>query len=193
MEGIDRAVRDRLASELSTVAARRAADEIRAAVESVSLAGRPLFAANVALRWPDAPHLALWHAVTLLREHRGDGHVSVLTAAGVHPCEAHMLRIADDGLPLDSIRPYRGWDDEDWATAAQGLRTRGWLDDDGRTTFAGARARADIEADTDRLSREVVDRIANIDVIVAALGPIADRLEASAMIPYPNPIGVPPT
>ncbi len=193
LEGIDRALRDRLASELSTVAAagpptRSAPRSNRSRSPAVRSSPR-----TSRLRWPDAPHLALWHAVTLLREHRGDGHVSVLTAAGVHPCEAHMLRIADDGLPLDSIRPYRGWDDEDWATAAQGLRTRGWLDDDGRTTFAGARARADIEADTDRLSREVVDRIANIDVIVAALGPIADRLEASAMIPYPNPIGVPRT
>ena len=105
--------------------------ELRDAVERSPVAGRPLFAANTGLDWPEAPHLALWHAVTLLREHRGDGHVSALTVAGVDPCEAHVLRIADDGLPLDSIQPYRGWGEADWAAAATRLRDRGWLADGG--------------------------------------------------------------
>ena len=34
-------------------------------------------------RGPTAPHLALWHAVTLLREFRGDGHVACLVDAGL--------------------------------------------------------------------------------------------------------------
>ena len=45
--------------------------------------GRPLFAANRALPWPDEPLAALWQATTLLREHRGDTHTAVLSAAGV--------------------------------------------------------------------------------------------------------------
>ena len=40
--------------------------------------GRALFAANAALDWPDDPLDVLWHAATLLREHRGDGHVALL-------------------------------------------------------------------------------------------------------------------
>ena len=32
--------------------------------------------------WPEAPHLGLWHAVTLLREFRGDGHVAALVGRG---------------------------------------------------------------------------------------------------------------
>jgi hypothetical protein len=191
LAGIDRAVRDHFADPVASVAARRAAEQIRTAVDGASLSGRPLFAANAALGWPDQPHLALWHAVTLLREHRGDGHIGVLTAAGIDGCEAHTLRIADDGLPLDSIRPFRGWSGEDWTAAAARLRARGWLDDDGRSTAEGARVRAGIEADTDRLSRDLLDRIADVDVVVDALAPIADRLAASDTIPYPNPIGVP--
>ena len=31
---------------------------------------------NSALPWPDVPHLVLWHAQTVLRELRGDGHVA---------------------------------------------------------------------------------------------------------------------
>ena len=44
--------------------------------------GRALFAANAGLAWPDGPLDVLWHAATLLREHRGDGHVAVLTSPG---------------------------------------------------------------------------------------------------------------
>ena len=51
---------------------------LRAAVEAAAPAGRALFAANAALPWPDVPHLALWHALTCLREHRGDGHNATL-------------------------------------------------------------------------------------------------------------------
>ena len=55
---------------------------------------RPLFAANADLAWPRDPHVALWHGCTLLREHRGDGHIATLYAADVDPCEAHVLRLA---------------------------------------------------------------------------------------------------
>ena len=43
------------------------------AARGAPLDGRPLFAANLALDWPDTPLASLWHATTLLREHRGDG------------------------------------------------------------------------------------------------------------------------
>ena len=33
--------------------------------------GRPLYAGHADLAWPDAPHLVMWHALSLLREHRG--------------------------------------------------------------------------------------------------------------------------
>ena len=55
---------------------------------AASLAGRPLFAAHAALPWPDPPHLALWHAISLLREFRGDGHIAALVTACLDPCEA---------------------------------------------------------------------------------------------------------
>ena len=53
-----------------------AAELAGTAARSAPLDGRPLFAANAALPWPDTPAAALWHATTLLREHRGDGHVA---------------------------------------------------------------------------------------------------------------------
>ena len=58
--------------------ARTAADLAGKAARSAPLDGRPLFAANLALPWPYEPLAKLRHAVTLLREQRGDGHVAVL-------------------------------------------------------------------------------------------------------------------
>jgi hypothetical protein len=168
-----------------------AAAEVRAAVDGAPVDGRALFGANAALPWPADPGLQLWHAATLLREHRGDGHVSVLTAAGIDPREAHVLRCAADGMSLDSIRPYRGWTDEDWAAAALGLREREWLDETGRPTPAGTRVRADVEDATDRLAGELVDRIGDLELVVHVLESVAVALARADEIPYPNPIGVP--
>ena len=45
--------------------------------------GRPLYAGHADLPWPDEPLLELWHAASLLREHRGDGHIAALLHAGL--------------------------------------------------------------------------------------------------------------
>src|SRR5277367_4469543 len=50
--------------------------------------GRPLYAANASLDWPEPPHLQLFHAQTLLREHRGDGHIAALVVGGLDAVEA---------------------------------------------------------------------------------------------------------
>ena len=55
--------------------------------------------------------------------------------------------IADDDLPVESIRPYRGWSETDWRKAAARLRDRGWLDREGAITTAGRGARAANVAD----------------------------------------------
>ena len=192
LEGIDRAMRRIFGDELPTTEASRAATELRRAIDATPVTGLPLFAANVALDWPELPHLALWHAVTMVREHRGDGHVNLLGVAGVDPCEAHVLRIADDDLPLDSIQPYRGWTEENWADAGARLRTRGWLDDSDHTTPEGKHARAAIEHDTDRLSATLIDQIPDPDLVMRVLTAIAHQLQRTQAIPYPNPVGVPP-
>jgi len=191
LDGVDHALERVFGRDLPPDEVVAAAGPIRRSLESGRVDGRALFGANQALDWPRAPHLALWHAVTLLREHRGDGHVNALLAAGVDPCEAHVLRIADDALPLDSIQPYRGWNEKDWADATERLRDRSWIDDTGRTTPEGSQVRAEIERDTDRANAVVVDRIEDLDRVLRLLGSIAEVLQAEGEIPYPNPIGVP--
>lgn len=192
LAGIDAAMRAVFGDDLPAGDTASAVDELRAAIEAAPSTGRPLFGANLDLSWPEAPHLALWHAATLLREHRGDGHVAVLSTAGLDGCTAHVLRIAADGLPLDSIQPYRGWDEADWAAAGERLHDRGWLDSGGCITAAGADLHRAVEADTDRLSAELVDRIPDVDAVANAVGPLTERIGSTGVVPYPNPIGVPP-
>jgi hypothetical protein len=121
--------------------------------------GRPLFAAHAELPWPEAPHLVLWHAQTLLREFRGDGHVAALVTAGLSGIEALLLHVASGEADERFLRITRGWRREAWAAAADGLRVRGLLDAEGGLTEAGRELRAGIEATTDRLAQSAYDAI----------------------------------
>jgi hypothetical protein len=193
LAGVDEALRRLFDGDLPTTSLHEAVALSRGALDACDAAGRPLFAANRELDWPAEPHLALWHATTLLREHRGDGHVAALTVGGFDPCEAHVTQIAVSGASLETIQPYRGWDDGDWTAATERLQARGWLDDDGRLTPDGRAGRAQVERDTDRLATEPVDHLGadGLDTVVRALAPVTARLVDTGLMPYPNPIGVP--
>ena len=72
-------------------------------------------------RCPSEPHLAYWHAATLLREHRGDGHLAALLAAGLDPVEALVSHTATGkGMAPRWVLATRGWRRADWEAAADG-------------------------------------------------------------------------
>ncbi|MEV4441952.1 hypothetical protein AB0K09_23675 [Streptomyces sp. NPDC049577] len=124
------------------------------AAEACERPMRPLYAAHADLPVPDAPHLALWHATTLLREHRGDGHLAVLLHAGLDPIEALVSHTATGkGMSDKWLLKTRGWSEEDLAAGRERLRGRGLLDADGALTAAGAALREELEVETDRLDR----------------------------------------
>src|SRR3984885_9430591 len=72
------------------------ADRLMRAADGLDCAGRVLAAANTALPVPGEPLARLWHAATLLREHRGDGHFAALLAADIDGVEALLLRIGTE-------------------------------------------------------------------------------------------------
>lgn len=171
---------------------RRAAFILRSAVEAVAHDRRPMFAANAAIDWPDEPHLALWQATTVLREHRGDGHVTALNLHRIDPCEAHILRIAQSGESVGSIKPYRGWTDDDWIDAIGRLASRDLLDETGQITQQGIEVRSSVEALTDQLARQPVATIqTELAELSSVLTPIVSAI-AGRIVPYPNPMGVEP-
>ncbi|MEV8332107.1 SCO6745 family protein [Streptomyces niveus] len=122
------------------------------AAEACTRHARPLYAAHADLPVPEQPHLAYWHAATLLREHRGDGHLAALLSAGLDPVEALVSHTATGkGMSPRWVLRTRGWARTDWDAAAGRLRERGLLDDAGELTGAGVALRAELEEHTDRL------------------------------------------
>jgi hypothetical protein len=149
----------------------RALDLLRRAVDACHVEGRPLFAGHLAQQWPTEPHMALWFAITLLREYRGDGHIAALTSEGVSGIEALLLHGATGAVHAKVLQATRGWNDQEWASARRGLQARGWLDDDGRLTPVGSAHRDGVERRTDQLAAAPWLHLSDDDTIwLAALG-----------------------
>ncbi|MGV9881389.1 SCO6745 family protein [Streptomyces sp. NPDC003006] len=124
------------------------------ATDACSRTARPLYSAHADLPVPEEPHLAYWYAATLLREHRGDGHLTVLLGAELDGLEAMVTHTATGkGIAPKWVLSTRGWNRQEWDAAVERLRGRGLLDGDGELTEAGVALRRDVEAETDRLDR----------------------------------------
>lgn len=126
-----------------------AATLAREATSALKPEGRPLYAAHAALAWPEPAHLQLFHAQTLLREHRGDSHIAALVIARLDAVEALVAHVlTGEGLPSAMLRASRGWPDEAWDAASRRMRDRGLIDDNGALTASGTDLRTSIEAQT---------------------------------------------
>jgi hypothetical protein len=116
--------------------------------------GRALYAGHADLPWPEEPLLQLWHAASLLREYRGDGHLTALLRADLSGLEALISHVATGRSFLPEVaRTLRGWSEDEWAAGCAALTERGLLDDDGLTE-AGHDLRERLEAETDVLSAD---------------------------------------
>ncbi|GAA3537582.1 MULTISPECIES: SCO6745 family protein [Streptomyces] len=155
VRAVDSALRRLLGEEaLTSAEMTEAAGLALRATEACSRSARPLYSAHADLPVPEEPHLAYFHATTLLREHRGDGHLAVLMAAGLDGLEAVVTHTATGkGMTPKWIFSTRGWTQEDWDAASERLRGRGLLDAGGELTDQGTALRKEIESETDRLDR----------------------------------------
>jgi Helix-turn-helix family len=171
----------RAAAELAGKAARQAPFD-----------GRPLFAANLALPWPDDPLAALWHATTLLREQRGDAHVAVLAAKGVSGRESNVLHAAAGGVPREYMARARDYDEAAWRRHEERLAERGLLNDDGSLTAAGRQLKDDIESSTDALALSALDALSDdeVEALFQALTPIAGTVIAGGDVPAVTPMNL---
>lgn len=155
-DGADRALRRILGDDVDHPDLAASAALARKAAEAADGPGRPLFAAHAGLPWPDTAHLELFHAVTLLREHRGDAHIAALVLEGYDAVEALVSHVASGslGLPANLLQSTRGWSDGEWEAGHERLRAKGYLDPDGAVslTEAGQASRQRIEDLTDAAS-----------------------------------------
>jgi hypothetical protein len=184
----DGALRRLLGDAVSSRECERASVLARRATEACRPEDRVLYAAHADLPWPDEPHLVLWHAVTLLREYRGDGHLHALLGAGLSGLEALIMHTATGkGFLVEVAQATRGWSAEQWGEASAGLRERGLITGDGWLTDSGAAFRDGVEAETSRLSTAPY---ASLGADAAELGELAGGLTRTILSAGAFPDGV---
>jgi hypothetical protein len=165
-----------------------AADIVLAAMKPVPVGGRVLFGGLSSLEVPAAPHLRLWHAATLYREYRGDGHVAALLTHRVSGLDALLLAVGAGSASRESVQPHRGWSDEEWAAGIASLEGRGLVTAAGDLTSEGRRLRDAIEGLTDELSSppwSALD-VAQRSSLVSLLAPLTEIVIEGEGIPFPN-------
>ena len=152
--------------------------------------GRALFAANVALPVPSDPVAALWHATTLLREHRGDGHVAALVAAGISGRESNVFHTAASAVSEEFMKRSRHYDDNEWEACRHNLADRGLLDSGGALTPDGSDLKNQLETTTDALSLRAFDGLSDeeLQALFSALTPVARTVIAAGDVPAATPM-----
>ncbi len=177
--------------EVTADAANEDLDSVIAAAVSI---GRPLFTANRDLKQFDDPVERLWQNCSTLREHRGDGHVAALAAAGIDGCEAHLLIAADYGWDTEVFFRARGWTVDQQDEARKRLVDRHLLEGEGLTA-EGKALRQQVESTTDARASEPFDVAldhAQYTRLVSTLRTASEEIRAGELIPFPNPIGLRP-
>lgn len=181
-------------AEVSTDVLVRVGEILMPAVTAAATEHRPLGLANALLEPPSDPASVVWHACTVIREHRGDGHVSTLHTHDLDPCEASTLKCAVSGTDVELIASVRGWPQEAWVAARERLEARQLVvagtvaleaTDNGRELTAA------VEAATDALAAAPFVAIADdLDELSDLLAPLLGEITNSGVVPFPNPIGV---
>lgn len=191
LRAMDRVLHRLIGGRLTGAQIVEAARLARQAAENTIPAARPLAAANLDLPWPDEPHLELWQALTVLREHRGDGHLAALLTAGLDPCES-LVSFAAVGAAPEADFAGRGWSAQEWSEARDRLAARGWIDPQGRATDRAREGRDAIERMTDRLAagpwralgRARADRLAQL------IQPVLGAVLRSGDLPKTSTLGI---
>jgi hypothetical protein len=158
----------------------RAGDLLLTAATSAPVEGRALYAALRALPVPQEPVARLWHAATLLREHRGDGHTVALLVEGVGGTEAHVLHALSEGMPAQEFGRVHHLPAAQLTAVIDGMRARSLVGTDGWLTAAGRATKQRVEALTDQLAEAPYNALdpGELDRLIADLEPIAAALRA---------------
>lgn len=159
----------------------RAAELATRAAYSAPTEGRVLYAGLRTIDVPEEPVAKLWHAATLLREHRGDGHNIALVARGIGGTEAHVLAALAAGMRAEEFGRIHHLPKAQLAGVVEGLRNRGLVNSAGGFTEAGRDLKTRIEALTDELAAPAYDVLtaAELDELITLLEPIAAALQAA--------------
>ncbi len=179
--GCANALRRILGDHVETPAFARAADLLLKAATSAPFEGRPMYAALRAISIPGDAVTVLFHAASLLREHRGDGHIAALMIEGVGGLEAHVLLALDMGLPAQKFGRIHHLPAAQLAAVIDGMRGRGLIGDDGELSEVGRGVKQRVESLTDDLAAKPYESLEpdELGELVATLEPLAALLLAA--------------
>jgi hypothetical protein len=140
-----------------------------------------MYAALRAIPIPDDVVARLFHAASLLREHRGDGHIAALMIEGVGGLEAHVLYALDMDMPAEKFGRIHHLPAAQLAAVIDGLRDRGLIGDDGWLSEPGCAVKQRVEALTDDLAAKPYESLepGELDELMSTLEPLATRLLAA--------------
>jgi hypothetical protein len=160
----------------------RAAELATKAAISAPTEGRVMYAALRAAAVPEESVARLWHAATLLREHRGDGHIAALVAEGIGGTQAHVLHALAEGIPAEKFGRVHHLPAVQLAAVVEGMRARSLIDASGWLTDAGREKKERIESLTDDLAAVAYHSLSpsELDQLISDLEPIAAALDAAS-------------
>jgi hypothetical protein len=178
--GCATALRRILGDQVDAPAFARATELLTTAATSAPAEGRPMYAALLALPVPDDVAARMFHAASLLREHRGDGHIVALMAEGIGGLEAHALFALAMDLPAERFGRIWHLPPAQIAAIVDGLRERGLVGDDGWLSEQGRAVHERVEARTDDLAAPPYEVLTadELDELMATLEPLAALLLA---------------
>ncbi len=179
--GCVKALRRILGDHVDSPGFARAAELLTKAAISAPVEGRPMYAALRALPVPDDVIARLFHAASLLREHRGDGHIATLMVEGVGRLEAHVLLALDMNMPAEKFGRIHHLPPAQIAAVIDGMRDRGLIGDDVWLSVAGRTLRERVEGLTDDLAAKPYESLdpAELEELMTALEPLATLLLAA--------------
>jgi hypothetical protein len=140
-----------------------------------------MYAALRALPIPNEVVTRLFHAASLLREHRGDGHIAALMIEGVGRLEAHVLHALGTDVPAAKFGRIHHLPPAQLAAVIDGMRDRGLIGDDGWLTEQGRATKQRVEALTDDLAAKPYESLepGELDELRGTLEPLAALLLAA--------------
>jgi hypothetical protein len=176
--GCVKALRRILGDRLDTPAVTRATELLLRAAASAPVEGRPMFAALRALPVPDEPVARLFHAASLLREHRGDGHITALMTEGIARLEAHVLYALAMDMPAEKFGRIHHLPPAQIGAVIDGMRDRGLIGDGGWLSEQGRTVQQRVEALTDDLAAKPYEVLApdELEELMSTLEPLAALL-----------------
>jgi hypothetical protein len=140
-----------------------------------------MYAALRALPIPDDVVTRLFHAASLLREHRGDGHITALMSEGIGRLEAHVLLALDMDMPAEKFGRIHHLPAAQRAAVIDGMRDRGLIGEDGWLSESGRAVKQRVEALTDDLAARPYEFLDphELDELMVSLEPLAALILAA--------------